>query len=229
VADATGTTVWRWDQAEPFGNNPADEDPDANSVAFDLPLRLPGQRYDAESGLHYNYFRDYDPSLGRYGESDPIGLRGGSNTYAYVLGRPLRDVDVFGLSVWICNREVQGFPGTGNHAYVWNDKTGKACSMRGSSGFGLPSERELGPTRPGVKGDSCVEVPGSPGKEDDIMNCCRASANSGVWFPWVNDCHNAADKCIRKSGLKNPGAPGGRTGECDSCQPRQYPDLYGTP
>ena len=41
VADATGMTVWRWDQQEPFGANPANEDPDGNSVAFDLPLRLP--------------------------------------------------------------------------------------------------------------------------------------------------------------------------------------------
>ena len=97
VADTAGTTVWRWDQAEPFGNNPANEDPDGNSVAFDLPLRLPGQRYDAETALHYNYFRDYDPSLGRYGESDPIGLKGGLNTYAYVTGNPLGFTDVFGL------------------------------------------------------------------------------------------------------------------------------------
>jgi len=89
--------VWRWDQAEPFGNNPADEDPDANSVAFDLPLRLPGQRYDAETALHYNYFRDYDPTIGRYGESDLIGLRGGLNTYAYVNGRPLSAIDLRGL------------------------------------------------------------------------------------------------------------------------------------
>ena len=97
VADATGTTVWRWDQAEPFGASPADEDPDANTLAFDLPLRLPGQRYDAETGLHYNYFRDYDPSFGRYAESDPIGLRGGSNTYAYTRGHPLTQVDPLGL------------------------------------------------------------------------------------------------------------------------------------
>jgi len=100
VADATGTTVWRWDQAEPFGNSPADEDPDANSVAFDLPLRLPGQRYDAETGLHYNYFRDYDSSIGRYGESDPIGLEGGINTYAYVGGDPVRRIDPTGLIEW---------------------------------------------------------------------------------------------------------------------------------
>ncbi|MGE0278701.1 MAG: RHS repeat domain-containing protein [Nitrospiraceae bacterium] len=99
VADAAGTTVWRWDQAEPFGSNPADEDPDANSITFDLPLRLPGQRYDAETALHYNYFRDYDPSIGRYGESDPIGLRGGLNTYVYALAQPLGEKDPLGLEV----------------------------------------------------------------------------------------------------------------------------------
>jgi RHS repeat-associated protein len=99
VADAAGTTVWRWDQAEPFGNNPPNEDPDANAVTFDLPLRLPGQRYDNETGLHYNYFRDYDPSLGRYGESDPIGLDGGLNTYTYVGGSPLGYGDYFALQL----------------------------------------------------------------------------------------------------------------------------------
>jgi len=99
VADATGTTVWRWDQAEPFGSNPADEDPDANSVAFDLPLRLPGQRYDQETGLHYNLARDYWPDGGRYVQSDPIGLQGGLNTYAYVYSSPLSGVDPLGLDV----------------------------------------------------------------------------------------------------------------------------------
>ena len=85
------------DQEEPFGSNPANDDPDGNQVAFDLPLRLPGQRYDKETALHYNYFRDYDPSIGRYGESDPIGLRGGLNTYLYVLAEPLQRFDPHGL------------------------------------------------------------------------------------------------------------------------------------
>ena len=96
VADATGTTVWRWDQAEPFGNNPADENP-SGLGAFDLPLRLPGQRYDAETALHYNYFRDYDPSLGIYKQSDPIGLLAGLNTYAYADAEPLKVIDPSGL------------------------------------------------------------------------------------------------------------------------------------
>ena len=60
-------------------------------------LRFPGQLADAESGLSYNYFRDYDPSLGRYVESDPIGLSGGLNTYGYVGGNPLGYSDPLGL------------------------------------------------------------------------------------------------------------------------------------
>lgn len=58
---------------------------------------LPGQYFDAETGLHYNYFRDYDPSTGRYVESDPIGLDGGLNTYTYVSSNPLIKGDIFGL------------------------------------------------------------------------------------------------------------------------------------
>jgi RHS repeat-associated protein len=95
VADSTGTTVWRWDQAEPFGSNPPDENPSGLGT-FDLPLRLPGQYYDKETNLHYNYFRDYDPSVGRYVESDPIGLRGGFNTYAYAASHPLGLTDPTG-------------------------------------------------------------------------------------------------------------------------------------
>ncbi|WP_068830931.1 RHS repeat-associated core domain-containing protein [Pseudomonas sp. BMS12] len=61
------------------------------------PLRFPGQYFDQETGLHYNYFRDYDPVLGRYIESDPIGMVAGKNYYTYSSARPLNAVDVYGL------------------------------------------------------------------------------------------------------------------------------------
>lgn len=95
VANDQQQAVWRYDQQEPFGNTPPDENP-SSLGAFDLPLRLPGQYFDKETNLHYNYFRDYDPSIGRYVESDPIGLGGGINPYLYVLD-PLTQVDPEGL------------------------------------------------------------------------------------------------------------------------------------
>lgn len=92
--------MWRWDQQEPFGNDTPNEDPDGDSIAFSFPLRFPGQYFDRETNLAYNYYRDYDPSTGRYVQSDPVGLDGGLNTFAYVGSRPIAIVDFLGLD-WV--------------------------------------------------------------------------------------------------------------------------------
>ena len=60
-------------------------------------LRFPGQYQDRQTGLHYNYFRTYDPVLGRYLESDPIGLNGGINTYGYAYQNSINNYDPYGL------------------------------------------------------------------------------------------------------------------------------------
>jgi RHS repeat-associated protein len=88
--------VWRWD-ADPYGTAVANQNPSGIGT-FVYNLRFPGQYYQSETGLDYNYERDYDPNAGRYVESDPIGLFGGSfSTYAYVGGNPVSRTDLFGL------------------------------------------------------------------------------------------------------------------------------------
>ena len=87
--------VWRWDATDPFGLAQPNENPAALGTFIYNP-RFPGQLYDRETNLNYNYFRDYDPQQGRYVESDLIGLDGGVNTYAYAEGNPLSKVDPTG-------------------------------------------------------------------------------------------------------------------------------------
>lgn len=90
------TIVWRWDSADAFGATPPDQNPNALGT-FVYNQRFPGQVFDAETGLFQNWNRDYDARVGRYRQSDPIGLAGGINTFSYVSGDPLRYVDPIGL------------------------------------------------------------------------------------------------------------------------------------
>ncbi|MDD2776897.1 MAG: hypothetical protein PHU06_13155 [Gallionella sp.] len=104
ITNTAGKEVWRWDNTDPFGNNIANENP-ANQGTFTFNLRFPGQYFDRETGLHYNVNRDYNPAIGRYVESDPIGLRGGINTFGYVGGNPLSRIDLLGLIATLSDEE----------------------------------------------------------------------------------------------------------------------------
>jgi RHS repeat-associated protein len=103
ITNQASQVVWRWDHTEPFGADPANSNPSGLGT-FEFNLRLPGQYFDKETNLHYNYFRDYDPGIGRYVQSDPIGLEGGINTYGYARANPLTLIDPDGLQ----SAEMQG-------------------------------------------------------------------------------------------------------------------------
>ncbi|MCZ2112525.1 MAG: RHS repeat-associated core domain-containing protein [Anaerolineae bacterium] len=109
---STNVTVWRWDLlGNTFGADAPNEDPDGDGTAFTFNLRYPGQYRDAETGLSYNRSRDFDASIGRYVESDPIGVNGGVNTYSYVNQNPLVAIDPSGLIRWSGEMYVGGGSG----------------------------------------------------------------------------------------------------------------------
>jgi RHS repeat-associated protein len=94
--------MWTW-FSDPFGTTAINSNPQGAGT-FTYNLRFPGQLFDADTGLSYNMARDYDPAVGRYAESDPIGLKGGTNTYAYVLDDPIMSVDPLGLTTTVTVR-----------------------------------------------------------------------------------------------------------------------------
>ena len=97
LTNAQGETTWRM-VSEAFGKTFVDTTlaPTTTGTTTNN-LRFPGQYEDVETGTYYNFMRTYLPMVGRYGESDPIGLSGGINTFSYVEGNPLSMIDPEGL------------------------------------------------------------------------------------------------------------------------------------
>ena len=187
--------MWRWDNTDPFGATVANENP-AGQGSFKYALRFPGQYFDAETGTHYNYFRDYDPAIGRYEQSDPIGLPGGMNTYAYVNSAPLKYADSLGLSTEVCTRPLL-VPLPGRHCYVrFNGDAGDTLSY---DPHGVHADdawswwpKNCTPTK-GDEADACVRR--------EMKRC-----ESEQYDYLKNNCCHCAEAALRACGL-SAGAP----------------------
>ena len=123
ITDQSQQVVWQGDYL-PFG----EVIPVVESV--ENLVRFPGQYYDVETGVHYNYFRDYDPSTGRYIQPDPIGLMGGLNRFTYVRNAPLDNLDPLGLVSVSAGLEMSfmsGPAGASASATLGIDSAGQIC------------------------------------------------------------------------------------------------------
>lgn len=195
--------IWEWsNKSEVFGNQIPSADQDGDGVAFELALRFPGQQATDASGLFYNYQREYDPAVGRYSQSDPIGLAAGPNTFGYVMGNPMSWIDPEGLEVLVCSQPAFGVSNNPiDHQWIRTDTV----------------EAGMGGTRGNVPGNDSGDMPGDPvqvtnhvGRSNEpgasckvVKNVDEARVNSqlqigrslGRWGP-ANHCQSFVAKTL---------------------------------
>ena len=202
--------MWRAEHL-PFGGLVNDE-PSVNDIVNNL--RFPGQYFEAETGLHQNWFRSYQPSIGRFHEPDPLGLAAGASLFGYAAGNPISVIDPTGL---VCE------------VYQWRDTTlaGHWWLMwpnGGSAGFypegGTPRDRSSGSVAlftsvPGFVKPDAPDVTsekrdttwmGAPLACDRVAQCLEdfaaTYADSHSYCVATNNCRDFTQQALAHCGLK---------------------------
>lgn len=156
LTDNDQEVVWNASH-DPFGQ----ANIQTEQITFNL--RFPGQYYDAETDLHYNWHRYYDPATGRYITSDPIGLDGGLNTYVYTENNPINRIDPNGL--WSLSFDL--YFGVGGGVTIGWDSDNEQMFGGGRLGIGLGGGASLDlmdsgprsrPLRPSPYADICPDL-----------------------------------------------------------------------
>jgi len=210
LINAQGGTDWRA-EFDPWGN----QVDGSNPQRLYQPIRMQGQHYDDESGMHYNRHRYYDPTLGRYISQDPIGLQGGWNLYSYT-GNPVRYVDPMGL-YQMCYRKFSPIPVPyARHCYIkFEDGTTSSFDNEGVHADPDPNQKGTVCTEPNNSiYDECIRTAMKQCKGENYhftkFNCCHCAEQS------MKECGTSISKNAWPNFPMNPGPQKGEAGYQDN-------------
>jgi RHS repeat-associated protein len=195
VLDQDQAVVWNAVR-KPFGETAV-----LPGSTFANPFRFPGQFFDDETGMHYNYYRYYDPKTSRYISADPIGLDGGLNLYAYVGGDPVNWIDPLGLYT-----EVVQWGRSPGRAGRWGHISGNINDQNWSFGqggwdtkypnFSDYSKRQADPDID--RGGRGIVLNLSPAEEAQLRRCLQSYDD---YHGLTNNCGNPWVQCLEKLGI----------------------------
>jgi RHS repeat-associated protein len=189
MTDSSGTVVWSADY-KPFGEATITISTITNN------LRFPGEYYDAETGLHYNYIRNHNPAIGRFIESDPIGiLEGRNHLYARVGNMPTMFVDPYGLEAQVFIWQPVGW-GQSSFGHV-------STSINGTTYSFSPGGMTIEPTstyiaRPGNASRGAVgSVLNLTPAQQGLLQACLGG-NQGSYSSTGNNCGSPLQRCLNQ-------------------------------
>ena len=214
VVDENGDIVW-------FGEYKAFGDLSITIDTLENNFRFPGQYFDSESGLHYNYYRYYDNATGRYLREDPIGFNGGINLYIYAQNNAINLIDFFGLEVGVsvCVRPLASWWAEAvpaNHAYIqigaWSAGFQADDTVHIPEDNPTHSGKKCWPAKKAKKGKMADGTPCKCVTDKDIQKCIKNAGHKGAIkggypsYSWhSNNCGdwviNTLDKCCMKGNI----------------------------
>jgi RHS repeat-associated protein len=213
VTSSSGAVAWKASYS-PFGAATLS----TSTVTFNL--RFPGQYFDAESGLHYNWNRYYDPQAGRYLTSDSIGLVAGINTYAYAGDNPLSHVDTRGLDIVVIGGGVRdgslnlaghiavGVTGAGVFSYGNDTPLGSSLDTYIGSQRAFRNQTvTIIPTTAAQDAAALAYLMGEPGMNNvGLVDNCAVRTNSALAAAGISDSAAPFPGSVARAAMDLPGS-----------------------